>query len=501
MAADQGSQSGEPIGFSCCDPHLESEAGRRACREHIAAAWGQRRREQLFAVVRHAERADVLGASVAGEPWALSDDGRTWPLDPPLSDAGVQAASELGTLLRDVSQDFGTSFHVVVTSPYFRCLQTAVNICHALGPSCRLLVDRSLSEVYAPDIFGDEKPNVPFLRSGAQTRAYCRSMHVAGPDGSKMLGKWPHWPEDDARAAERFTQRIIKYRQRCSIARRNFVLVTHGHGVASAFNLLNLRRRRDVLQVAHGGLFLAARKQAESPRSLLPASANGGYPAPQEAAAGSDGEEERRLRRRPKLRPRLPLAPRAREPENKTNNNISVATAGGTGEAASEALELLCAVGEWQVMSRGIAFDPISARTWRNSCPPAEIAEKIEEDLADDGCPTDSTLRFGASGSRSSSKSSEQAGATSPLEEPSIPQDLEAEEGFLASPSKHLTLAALSQVCLNPLRMPVLLGRLHDKDLPLASSRPVLNLSPHHAPVLNMENSPLRKRRSRYITA
>ncbi|CAJ1373293.1 unnamed protein product [Effrenium voratum] len=88
---------------------------------------------QLFGVVRHAERADGVFAIWEGTRWCSSDDGRRFPLDPPLSDAGLDQADGMGRRISSFAEQKGTSFHVVVCSPYARCVQTAVKICKQLG--------------------------------------------------------------------------------------------------------------------------------------------------------------------------------------------------------------------------------------------------------------------------------------------------------------------------------------------------------------------------------
>ena len=59
----------------------------------LVASWQKRKLPtQLFGVVRHAERADGVFAFWEGGRWSSSEDGRRFPLDPPLSDAGLDQA-------------------------------------------------------------------------------------------------------------------------------------------------------------------------------------------------------------------------------------------------------------------------------------------------------------------------------------------------------------------------------------------------------------------------
>ena len=80
---------------------------------------------QFVAVCRHAERSDDMGALLHGMPWCLTEDSKHWPYDPPLSDTGLVEAEELGVRLHRVAGELDADLHVVITSPYLRCVQTA----------------------------------------------------------------------------------------------------------------------------------------------------------------------------------------------------------------------------------------------------------------------------------------------------------------------------------------------------------------------------------------
>eukprot|EP00438_Fugacium_kawagutii_P002534 Skav207750 [mRNA] locus=scaffold181:71271:72819:- [translate_table: standard] len=60
--------------------------------------------------------------------------------------------SELG-----IADEKDSAFHVVVCSPYSRCVQTAVKICKRLGPNVKMLIDLSLGEVYGPSVMGEAR--------------------------------------------------------------------------------------------------------------------------------------------------------------------------------------------------------------------------------------------------------------------------------------------------------------------------------------------------------
>ncbi|CAE8631297.1 unnamed protein product, partial [Polarella glacialis] len=116
---------------------------------------------QIFGVIRHTARADEMGATWKGASWFQSEDFKRYPYDPPLSDEGLE---EAGQVAERVSNFLGAlpdsaKIHVVVSSPYLRCIQTAAAVCRRLGSSSvRLIVDLGLGEVYGPEIFGDLEP-------------------------------------------------------------------------------------------------------------------------------------------------------------------------------------------------------------------------------------------------------------------------------------------------------------------------------------------------------
>ncbi|CAJ1365438.1 unnamed protein product [Effrenium voratum] len=198
---------------------------------------------QFLAVCRHAERADDVGALVQGLPWCLMQDSQQWPYDPPLSDAGLVAAEELGQKLQRTED---SELHVVVTSPFLRCVQTAALICRQVRGT-RLLIDNSLGEIYGPCIMGDQEPPRP-VRPLTASSEFCSAQGVECLEVGKLLGKWPLWPETLREARRRFANRRLGFRcqrprfteylKRGSAVHRNFVLVSHADCVGAALALI-----------------------------------------------------------------------------------------------------------------------------------------------------------------------------------------------------------------------------------------------------------------------
>eukprot|EP00418_Pyrodinium_bahamense_P063503 CAMPEP_0179091980 /NCGR_PEP_ID=MMETSP0796-20121207/42045_1 /TAXON_ID=73915 /ORGANISM="Pyrodinium bahamense, Strain pbaha01" /LENGTH=252 /DNA_ID=CAMNT_0020789579 /DNA_START=19 /DNA_END=775 /DNA_ORIENTATION=- len=213
--------------------------------------------DAAFAVVRHTERADSWSATVNGESWHHTDDFRRWgPMDPPLSDDGLQAAGVIGQRLRGSAEACGAELHVVVSSPYLRCVQTAVEICRELGPSVRMLLDSSLGEIYGPSVMGPEEP-AGTTRPTELLVDYCRARGVVCP--LHGVGQQAFWPEDLAAARRRFAGRFLEYIHRGTKVQRNFVLVTHADCLGAALRLMPTHADQIVRRADFGAMFLARR--------------------------------------------------------------------------------------------------------------------------------------------------------------------------------------------------------------------------------------------------
>lgn len=206
-----------------------------------------------FAVIRHADRADQNWC--VADSWLQREDLREWPHDPPLSDHGfIEARAAADEIMRcDTTEDDPGAPHMVVSSPYMRCWQTAVEIC-LKRPSAVLLIDYSLGEIYGPDIFGDAEP-VQHLRPVGELKAYCRSHGVKIRQDA--VGLMPTWPEFEAQARTRILERFLQYLRRSQVASRNFTLVMHSHGVKVALQAMPAMQCRQVEKVQTTGFFTA----------------------------------------------------------------------------------------------------------------------------------------------------------------------------------------------------------------------------------------------------
>eukprot|EP00927_Polykrikos_kofoidii_P017209 TRINITY_DN17813_c0_g1_i1.p1 TRINITY_DN17813_c0_g1~~TRINITY_DN17813_c0_g1_i1.p1 ORF type:complete len:584 (-),score=84.49 TRINITY_DN17813_c0_g1_i1:72-1823(-) len=236
--------------------------GKRLSRRGLVAKWQTRTLpEQVFGVVRHAERADGAYAFFRGGRWTQTADFQMWPLDPPLSDAGIEAASDIGHFVQEFITECSSRIHVVITSPFARCVQTAAEICLQLGPTTRLIIDRSLGEVFGPSVMGSAEPVLPVRPIGV---AMDWVKHVGVQIHPRAIGAWPSWPEDLKAARRRYANRFLTYLQRGKTARRNFILVTHADGVGAALSMMPSQVGKNISSVEYGGMFLA-RRQGQKP--------------------------------------------------------------------------------------------------------------------------------------------------------------------------------------------------------------------------------------------
>lgn len=217
---------------------------------------GRRLQGQLCGVIRHAERADGIYAFIGGQRWTQTEDFQRYPLDPPLSDAGVEAAKEMGQQVADLAAAEGVSIHIVISSPYFRCVQTAVEVCCKLGPHIRLIIDLSLGEVYGSCVMGAFEP-LHTVRPIETTLRYCAFKDVTVV--SRPVGAQPTWSEDLKSARRRYAKGYLSYLHRSALAKRNFVIVTHADCVGAALSMMPSQAGFAVESVEYGGMMLATR--------------------------------------------------------------------------------------------------------------------------------------------------------------------------------------------------------------------------------------------------
>jgi len=180
------------------------------------------------AVMRHGERLDAV------DPvgWYHSAAGRKYPFDCPLSSKGRM---QVGAVARELAQQSSGNFSYVVSSPYVRCVETAVEVCRALQlPMC---IDRQLGEVFGPACFGEWSAPGPQRRS-AEDVAACVPPDLRRLSPVDCIGQEPTWPESIEDARLRMVARVEQYAEWAArLDGVNFVLVTHGDCVGSCLTL------------------------------------------------------------------------------------------------------------------------------------------------------------------------------------------------------------------------------------------------------------------------
>ncbi|CAE8641925.1 unnamed protein product [Polarella glacialis] len=234
-------------GWARLGPEQKSERRQQGLKAHF------------YVVARHAERADDVGSLLQGCPWGLTEDAKQWPHDPPLSDVGLRAAEALGLKLRSERRGQGAEVDVhvvVVSSPYFRCIQTAVLICRELGPEIKLIIDQSLGEIFGPSVMGEAEPASP-LRPLQETVAFCDERGVK-LESRRLLGSWPEWPESLRSGRSRMANRFLEYFRRGQMTNHNFILVSHADCIGSALSVIPTDAGcYAVEKVGYGGYFVA----------------------------------------------------------------------------------------------------------------------------------------------------------------------------------------------------------------------------------------------------
>lgn len=169
---------------------------------------------QFVFIVRHGERMDNTDPFWKEKvPW-----GKERPYDPPLTEVGKCQATELGEVLK------GEHIRYVVSSPFFRCLQTAQQIANVVLDESKIGIYNRLCELLHPCCGIQEKPKVP-----------AKDLTSHGIFVDKKVGiekRLPTFPESYHTAGDRFVEAIH------DVADKHWphsiVLVSHGYSVTEA---------------------------------------------------------------------------------------------------------------------------------------------------------------------------------------------------------------------------------------------------------------------------
>ncbi|KAJ3160899.1 hypothetical protein HDU86_008261 [Geranomyces michiganensis] len=177
-------------------------------------------------LVRHGERIDQVDPS-----WA---ETAKHPFDPPLTDLGIEQGKRTGRFiaahLRAAASGASSSSQppskriVVLTSPFYRTLQTAVALIDGLPGSVTLELLPALSEWLASNYFPSPLPHEPF--TFANRKREFPSLQPAAASADPL----PPYPESRADMRARFYRAtelaIAAHRDDADV----IILVSHGAG-------------------------------------------------------------------------------------------------------------------------------------------------------------------------------------------------------------------------------------------------------------------------------
>jgi len=200
-------------------------------------SWTRRKQDGSvrFCIVRHAERADTTFEA---------EESSEYQFDTHLSREGLRQAEDFAKSLAKKGE-----FHKVISSPYIRCVETALPICRAL--KIPLLIDQSWGEIRSEGIFGETFPD-KVTRDMPTIMKLCKNMGVKVKT-DRMLGTAPVFPESERAANRRFGEMFLTYLDRARLARRGFVVVTHGHALPASAALFSGSKVGEVVAVPFVG--------------------------------------------------------------------------------------------------------------------------------------------------------------------------------------------------------------------------------------------------------
>ncbi|CAE7670932.1 unnamed protein product [Symbiodinium pilosum] len=259
----------------------EDSRNSRAAGEESPSSLAEDVFHPALAVLRHSHRADTAFDS----EWHETDDKMQFPADCPITVEGIREAQGTAEILAE--SDFG----IIICSPYLRCVQTAVILADRLD--LFVLLDYEIGEVFGRLVFSEELCR-KFQQQGSVPWRSRRELYQALKSWStevselfedapatssrrplyhrigwrRILGQPPKCGETLAGARQRYAKRFLTYLARSRKAKRNMILVSHGHFVETALKLLPSTSARDVTAVRYcGGLM--ARLCRASPKLVV----------------------------------------------------------------------------------------------------------------------------------------------------------------------------------------------------------------------------------------
>jgi broad specificity phosphatase PhoE len=165
-------------------------------------------------------------------------------------------------LAKEVAAEFAelhkqVSFALIATSPYRRCVETAMVISEVLR--IPIVLDQEIGEVWEEKMRKDPRP----WRPPKALKHMLKGHKVLNPHlpegGYKLFGKEPAFPETLAKARNRMVVRFETYIEQSENLHQNFILCTHADGIAAALHMFE-RGNADISKMGFCSRITATRK-------------------------------------------------------------------------------------------------------------------------------------------------------------------------------------------------------------------------------------------------
>mmetsp|Transcript_107364 Transcript_107364/g.309099 ORF Transcript_107364/g.309099 Transcript_107364/m.309099 type:complete len:325 (-) Transcript_107364:33-1007(-) len=210
--------------------------------------------KQTLVVLRHSERLDHVDPNYKNTP-----EGKEWPFDTPLTEAGVKLAHSVAEELAELHDE--VHFAMVATSPYRRCMQTAAEVAKLLG--LKVIIDQEVGEVWEEAMPSEAPPH----RTGKDLVKLAEDLQIQVsnpmlPDGGyKLFGKMPkeNYPETLEKGHKRMIVRMETYIDQSTQHNQNFIVVSHAPAVAAMTDLFQ-RGSCDVEKLEYCARVIARRE-------------------------------------------------------------------------------------------------------------------------------------------------------------------------------------------------------------------------------------------------
>lgn len=194
--------------------------------------------EQVFVVMRHSERLDFTDMA----KWLEDPASELFPNDCPITEYGEQLAVEEALAISRLVTERGTHIDIIVTSPFHRCVATAV-ACRSVLPlkpdekKPPLVLDVELGEVnayfppddpsFTPEMLEQHEELCQRRRTSWEVSALAVMADVETLNGGDFVGQPPAWCEARRYAHVRALDRFAEWIERGRQLRLNILVVTH----------------------------------------------------------------------------------------------------------------------------------------------------------------------------------------------------------------------------------------------------------------------------------